>query len=185
MTVQTDKPVAHHLGYAVYDAEATARRYERTLGAEFRLMPPYHVADQFGRPAELKVYYGSMAGLALEIIEVVKGNTPHSDWLKIHGEGIQHIGVYVPDLVAAARKAVADGGRVDWVYPPLGTAQISASSTIEEVLAEVNPNGLVYIDVKHGGTVLELLGPPIHNMVMGTVLKGMEELINTPLPPVV
>ena len=53
------------------------------------------------------------------------------------------------------------------------------------MLAEVNPNGLVYIDVKHGGTVLELLGPPIHNMVMGTVLKGMEELINTPLPPVV
>ena len=50
--------------------------------------------------------------------------------------------------------------------------------------AEVNPNGLVYIDVKEGGTVLELLGPPIHNMVMGTVLKGMEGLINTPLPPV-
>ena len=122
MTVQTDKPVAHHLGYAVYDAEATARRYERTLGAEFRLMPPYHVADQFGRPAELKVYYGSMAGLALEIIEVVKGNTPHSDWLKIHGEGIQHIGVYVPDLgpPRARRWLMADAsiGSIRRLGPP-------------------------------------------------------------------
>ncbi len=34
MTVQTDKPVAHHLGYAVYDAEATARRYELKRDAE-------------------------------------------------------------------------------------------------------------------------------------------------------
>ena len=182
MTVQFDQPIAHHLGYAVYDAEATAKRYEQVLGAEFRLMPPYHVADNYGRSAELKVYYGAMAGLALEIIEVVKGNTPHSDWIKEHGEGIQHVGVYVPDLLAAAKKAVADGGRIDWVYPAKGAMQISASSTVEEMLSEIGGQGLVYVDVKHGGTILELLGPPIHNMVMGAVLKGMEELIGAPLP---
>ena len=183
MTVQTDTPIAHHLGYAVYDAEATAKRYERMLDAEFRLMPPYHVADNYGRPAELKVYYGAMAGIALEIIEVVKGNTPHSDWIREHGEGIQHVGVYVPDLAAATRKAIANGGRVEWVYPAAGNVQITGASTLEEVLAEINPGGLVYIDVKHGGTILELLGPPIHNAVMGTVLKGMEGLIGTLLPP--
>ncbi len=184
MTVPAATHVAHHLGYAVYDAESTALRYERMLGATFRLMPPYMVADQYGRPAEMKVYYGAMAGLAIEIIEVVKGNTPHSDWIKQHGEGIQHVGVYVPDLLEATKKAVADGGRIDWIFPKKGVAQITAGSTVEELLAEVNQNGLVYIDTREGGTIIELLGPPIHAAVFGGALKGLEELIGTELPKV-
>ena len=184
MTVPTPNPVAHHIGYAVYDADAAAKRYTKMLGAEFRLMPPYKVASNYGEPAELRVYYGAVAGLAVELIQVVSGNTPHSDWMKMHGEGIQHLGLYVPDVVEAARKAVADGGRLEWVYPAKGVAQISAASTVAEMLEEVVPHSLVYVDVKEGGTVLELLGPPIHNMVFGSALKGLEELIGTPLPKV-
>ncbi len=182
MTIATAQPIAHHIGYAVYDADATARRYGTMLGAEFRLMPPYMVKSQYGEPAELRVYYGAIAGLAVEIIETVKGKTPHSEWMRVHGEGIQHLGLYVPDLAAAAAKAVADGGRIEWIYPSKGVVQITAASTVAEMLDEVAPHGLVYIDPKEGGTILELLGPPIHAAVFGGALKGLEELIGTPLP---
>lgn len=184
MTVPAATHIAHHLGYAVRDAEATALRYERMLGATFRLMPEYNVTDMYGRPAKMKVYYGAMAGLAMEIIEVQEGNTPHSDWIREHGEGIQHLGVYVPDVVEATRKAVANGGRVDWIIPKAGAVQITGGSTLEEVLSEVTPNSLVYIDAREGGTIIELLGPPIHRMVFGGNLKGLEELIGTKLPAV-
>lgn len=62
MTVPTDAPIAHHLGYAVRDADAAAHRYERLLDASFRLMPPYVLTDMYGHPAKLKVYYGAIGG---------------------------------------------------------------------------------------------------------------------------
>jgi 4-hydroxyphenylpyruvate dioxygenase-like putative hemolysin len=184
VTVSQATHIAHHIGYAVRDATATAQRYEKMIGATFRLMPEYNVVDQYGKPARLKVYYGAMAGLAIEIIEVETGNTPHSDWIRQHGEGIQHLGVYVPDVVEAAKKAVANGGRIDWIIPQKGVVHINGGSTLEEVLSEVTPNSLVYIDAKEGGTIIELLGPPVHGMVFGNNLKGLEELIGTELPAV-
>lgn len=184
MTIPTGTPISHHIGFSVRDAEATAKRYEQMVGATFRLMPPYVLTDMYGHPAGLKVYYGAMAGMAVEIIETTSGTTPHSEWLREHGEGIQHIGLYVPDLLAATRDAVAKGGRIEWVYPSKGVIQLSASSTVEEILSEVAEHSLVYVDVKEGGTILELLGPPIHQAVFGGALKGLEELIDTKLPPV-
>lgn len=118
------------------------------------------------------------------MIEVTEGNTPHSDWIRDHGEGIQHLGVYVPDVLAAARKAIAAGGRIEWSYPAAGAVQLSGGHSVEEVLAEVAPGSLVYIDAKHGGTILDLLGPPIHLALFGGVLKWLEELLDTRLPPV-
>ena len=184
MTIPTDRPIAHHLGFAVRDAEATAKRYERMVGAEFRLMPPYVLTDLYGHPATLKVYYGAMAGTVVEIIETTEGKTAHSEWVREHGEGIQHLGLYVPDVAAAARQAVADGGRIDWVYPAKGIVQLSAASTVEEILSEIAPHSLVYVDVKEGGTMLELLGPPIHQAVMGGAVKGLEALFEMKPPPI-
>ena len=60
MTLPLETPIAHHLGYAVRDADAAARRYERMLDATFRLMPPYELTDLYGNPAKLKVYYGAI-----------------------------------------------------------------------------------------------------------------------------
>ena len=147
-------------------------------------MPPYVLTDLYGNPAKLKVYYGAMAGTAIELIEVTEGRTPHSDWVRDHGEGIQHLGIYVPDVLAAARKAVAEGGRIEWVYPTRGVVQLTVANTVEEILAEIAPSSLVYVDSKQGGTILELLGPAIHQAVFGGALTGLEALIDTRLPPV-
>jgi catechol 2,3-dioxygenase-like lactoylglutathione lyase family enzyme len=176
--------IGHHLGFAARDAEATARRYERVLGATFRLMPPYELTNLYGRPAKLKVYYGAMPGYALEIIEVTEGVTAHNEFIRDHGEGIQHLGVYVPDVVEAARQAVADGARIEWIYPSAGAVQLSAGNNVEEMIQEIAPHSLVYLDIKEGGTIIELLGPPIHAGVYGGALLGLEDVIGAPLPKV-
>jgi len=184
MTVRTDLPIAHHLGFAVRDADKTAEAYTRLLGGEFRLMPPYQVKSLEGEPAELRVYYGAIAGTIVEIIQTVKGNTPHGDWVKEHGDGIQHLGLYVPDVAAATREMLAKGGEIRWVYPSAGVVQLSLRSTVDEILGETLPSSLTYIEPGEGGVILELLGPPIHTGVVGTVVKGLEDFFETRFPPV-
>ena len=111
-----DEPIAHHLGFAVHDADVTAARYTQMLGAKFKLQPIYELEDIYGRPAKLKVYYGAFAGMAIEIIEPFEGDTPHATFLREHGEGIQHLGIWVPDVKQATADLVAKGARLTWVY---------------------------------------------------------------------
>jgi catechol 2,3-dioxygenase-like lactoylglutathione lyase family enzyme len=182
MTVQN--AIGHHLGFAVYDADATAAKYTQMLGGTFRLMPPYVLSNLYGRPGKLKVYYGAMNGYAIEIIETTEGVTPHSEWMRTHGEGIQHLGVYVPDVLDAAKQAIADGGRIEWIYPSKGIVQVTGGSSVEQALAEIAPHSLVYVDPRDGGAIVELLGPPIHESVYGGALRGLEDIIGAKLPPV-
>ena len=44
MTTFTE-PIAHHLGWAVHDADVTAARYTQMLGAQFKLQPIYEFYD--------------------------------------------------------------------------------------------------------------------------------------------
>jgi catechol 2,3-dioxygenase-like lactoylglutathione lyase family enzyme len=177
-------PIAHHIGYAVRSADKTAEAYTRLTGAQFRLMPPYQVKSLEGEPAELRVYYGAVAGSIIEIIETVKGNTPHSDWVKEHGDGIQHLGLYVDDVQAATREMLAKGGEIRWVYPSAGVVQLSLKSGVEDIMKETLVGSLTYIEPGVGGVILELLGPPINQSVLGGAVKGMEDLYNTSFPRV-
>jgi methylmalonyl-CoA/ethylmalonyl-CoA epimerase len=177
MTVATTKPLTHHLGYAVKDADAAAKRYTEALGAEFRLMPPYVIKNLQGEEAGLKVYYGAIAGMVIELIETTYGRSPHLDWLEEHGEGIQHLGLYVPDVVAATRDMIENkGGQIRWVYPAAGVVTLSVDSPVDDIVKETLPNSLTYLDLGQGGVIMELLGPPIHAGVYGGAVWGLEEL---------
>ena len=184
MTVLTDKPVMHHLGFVVADADELANTYTSLLGAEFRLMPPYKVHSMAGEEAELRVYYGAIAGCIAEIIQPVSGDTPHQQWLDERGEGVQHLGLYVPDVVAATRELLEKGGDIRWVYPNAGVVQLTFDSPLEEVIAETLPGSLTYVHAAGGGPILELLGPPIHQGVVGGAVAGLDDLFNTTFPAV-
>ena len=187
-----DEPIAHHLGFAVYDADVTAARYTQMLGAKFKLQPIYELEDIYGRPAKLKVYYGALAGIAIEIIEPFEGETPHATFLRDHGEGIQHLGIWVPDVKKATADLVAKGARIDWVYTRAeddaraahAAAQLTVASPVEDVMEAVSNNGLSYLDIKEGGTTIEFLGPYVHNVIYqnGGPLEGLENWVQT-FPP--
>ena len=142
-----DEPIAHHLGWAVYDADVTAARYEQMLGAKFKLQPIYELQDIYNRPAKLKVYYGAFAGIAIEIIEPFEGETPHATFLREHGEGIQHLGVWVPDVKKATEDLLSKGARLTWVYAQEdhdpeayhAAAQLTVASPMEDLLKAVSP----------------------------------------------
>ena len=184
MTIRTDAPVMHHLGFVVADADAMANAYTNLIGAELRLMPPYKVHSMSGEEAELRVYYGAIAGSVVEIIQPVSGDTPHAQWLAEHGDGVQHLGLYVPDVVAATKEMLEKGGEIRWVYPNAGVVNLSFDSPIDEVLGEALPGSLAYIEAGAGSPILELLGPPIHQGVIGSAVKGLEELFETTFPAV-
>ena len=55
----------------------------------------------YGRPAqfsyEVAIMQSKPGGLGMELIQPVEGDNIYSDFLKEHGEGIQHVGWYIAD----------------------------------------------------------------------------------------
>ena len=173
---------AHHIGFSVFDADVTAARYTQMLGREVQASI-YELEDIYGRPAKLKLCYGAIAGLAIEIIEPLEGDTPHATFLREHGEGIQHIGFWVPNVRAATADLVGKGSRVEWVYAREGddaakahaAAQLTPASTVGDALGAVSERGLSYVDIKEGGTAIEFLGPyaPRRHLPQGWAARGL------------
>jgi methylmalonyl-CoA/ethylmalonyl-CoA epimerase len=58
----------------------------------------------------LKMAFARSGGVEIELIQVLEGETPHSDFLRRHGEGLQHLRFRVDDcdgmLKALAREGV-------------------------------------------------------------------------------
>jgi len=67
-----------------------------------------------GRPSEFRMRIGlaQAGGVVFELIEHLEGETIYRDFLEQHGEGIHHMGVYVPRLHTAVAEATANGYRV-------------------------------------------------------------------------
>lgn len=65
-----------------------------------------------GRPGDcrLKMAFARSGDIEIELIEVLEGETPHSDFLRRHGEGMQHLRFRVDDfdgtLAALAKEGV-------------------------------------------------------------------------------
>ena len=98
----------------------------------------------------------------------------------------------MPDVKKATADLLAKGARLTWVYsreqddPEAAHAatQLTVASPVEELMGAVPQNGLSYLDIKEGGTTIELLGPYVHDVIYrhGGPLEGMEEWIQA-FPP--
>lgn len=67
-----------------------------------------------GKPGSftMRIALAQAGGVVFELIEHLEGDTIYRDFLERHGEGIHHMGVYVPKLHEAVEAAVAEGYRV-------------------------------------------------------------------------
>jgi len=85
---------------------------------------------------------------------------------------------------------VQKGARVEWIYTlerddPVGaqaTAQLTAGSSVEEMVNAASNNGIHYLDIKEGGTAIELLGPYIHNRMFSSSLKDLKDWVEASPP---
>jgi catechol 2,3-dioxygenase-like lactoylglutathione lyase family enzyme len=97
-------PVISQLGFVVRDTDETARYYEQVFG-----LGPWTIMDgetedctNRGEPVTIrgKIGIAQVGAVQLELIQILDGESIHSEFLQERGEGLHHIGFYVRDLDA-------------------------------------------------------------------------------------
>ena len=103
-------PVSH-VGIVVEDAEKAAAFWERVFGIGPFSIDVYELnaSTQFkfkGEPAEarMKAAIAYSGKVFIELVEVMEGESPHTEFMREHGEGLQHVAFSVRDI----KKVVAD-----------------------------------------------------------------------------
>jgi catechol 2,3-dioxygenase-like lactoylglutathione lyase family enzyme len=142
-----------HLGMVVRDMEATIEMYRRALGVE-------NWQTKMAGPEEspIKLAYGGGDGhVAYELIQVTApGSSMFHVFLEEHGEGVQHIGYWTPDVKASVQAALEAGGR-------LVNVRADQRSTVAQVApGDVNLEGLAataFVNPELSGVRLEFCGP--------------------------
>jgi methylmalonyl-CoA/ethylmalonyl-CoA epimerase len=105
MTKQTTNnwilPQPCQIGTVVKDVEKTAAYYSEVFGlGPFRIYefaPAQHWVNGVPTPIKLKIGKHQWGSLELEIIQVLEGEIAHSQFLREHGEGLQHLGYIIDD----------------------------------------------------------------------------------------
>ena len=116
MSAPSESPVVKlgpisHVGIVVEDCEQAAVWWERVFGIGPFSIDTYELDAstnfQFkGEPAEarMKAAIAYSGKIFVELVEVMEGESPHTEFLRAHGEGLQHVAFSVRDI----HKVVAD-----------------------------------------------------------------------------
>ena len=144
-----------HVGIVVEDCEKAAAWWERVFGVGpfstdvYTLDETTHFRFK-GEPAEarMKASIAYSGRVFVELVEVLEGESPHTEFMRAHGEGFQHLAFSVTDI----RKVVADlepeGLRPILEYE-FQTVQGGRSFRVQEVYL----NSADYV----GGTTIQLM----------------------------
>lgn len=96
------------IGIVTSNIERTVKFYEEILG-----ISPFFIIDRKDQEATYngeKIKYSTKTATArfgpiqVEINEIYKGETPHTDWIRRRGEGVQHFGCYVDNIESELKK---------------------------------------------------------------------------------
>jgi methylmalonyl-CoA/ethylmalonyl-CoA epimerase len=103
-----------HLAVVVKDMDKALAFYSKAFGIKFEEvqqhdLPPDVIYKGKPSPYTMKVTFGKMGLVRLEMVQVVKGQCIYTDFLKQHGEGLHHLGFEVEDLEKEAANAKSQG----------------------------------------------------------------------------
>jgi methylmalonyl-CoA/ethylmalonyl-CoA epimerase len=124
-------PELFHIGWVVRDCAAAQRELSARLGAG-----PFVTAGDEARfdntlvhgkpvPFSLRVAFGPLGGVLLELLEPLDDRSPHAEFLAAHGEGPHHLAFLLDDFdeqLAAASglerliDGTGPGNPIRWVY---------------------------------------------------------------------
>lgn len=104
------------LGFVVQDIDKTVKNYYERFGiGDWKIYtygrPLLSFMNYRGKPFEYKArialsYFGETR---VELIQNLEGETVYTDFIKAHGFGLQHLGIYVPDIEIALSEAHSAG----------------------------------------------------------------------------
>jgi methylmalonyl-CoA/ethylmalonyl-CoA epimerase len=149
MTASPRLPELYHLGWVVRDCTAAQEELSARLGAGPFLSAGERLFDQtlvHGKPTPfaLKVAFGALGGVLLELLEPLDDRSPHAEFLAERGEGLHHLAYLVTDFdeqLAAIREAdpetnllidgTGPGNPVRWAYLDGGEARGTVIELLE------------------------------------------------------
>ena len=141
-------PRLFHIGWVVRDCAAAQQELSARLGAGPWVSYGDVRFDQalvHGKPNEhtLRIAFGVLGGVLLELLEPLDDRSPHAEFLRTRGEGMQHLAYLVEDFdeqLTAVREADP------------------AAYLLIDGTGPANPFRWVYLDGGNAyGTVIELL----------------------------
>jgi len=99
------------VSYVVADLAASLPRYEALFGPFQVGEAPLPDCTVRGKQADcrLKVAVNNAAPIEIELIQVLEGETPHSEHLRAHGEGLHHVRFRVRALEAQLERLESEG----------------------------------------------------------------------------
>lgn len=103
-----------HLGVVVKDIQKSVDYYTGAFGLTFdeiaeHALPPDVITRGKPTPYTMRVTFAQMGPLRLELINIVEGESLHTEFLKDRGEGIHHLGFEVVDLEKEVANAEEQG----------------------------------------------------------------------------
>ena len=134
------------IGIVVKSVDETIKYFEKEFGFgpfEIRYVD-YSDATYMGKKAGYRGKRGffHLGPIEIELVELIDGKTIHEDFMKVHGEGLHHIGFEVKDLTAAKKNAEKAGFQ------------------ITQGFSRADGSGFAYLDSdKTGGVIMELIQP--------------------------
>jgi methylmalonyl-CoA/ethylmalonyl-CoA epimerase len=162
-------PVIGQLGFVVRDTDETARYYDRVFG-----LGPWTVMDgetedctNRGVPVTIrgKIGIAQVGPVQFELIQILEGESIHSEFLRERGEGLHHIGFYVRDIEARLQ-ACRDAG-----------IEVLQKGTIRQGPVRIQ---YAYLDtVSIGGVVFEYIQyriGPVAVVLPPLLMKGLSRL---------
>lgn len=177
---------AYHLGIVVRDLDLACERYQQYLQVPRwhfteieRAGLPINPATAGGRGRQ-RIAFGRVPGATFELIQPVEGKSVFSVFLEEHGEGLQHLGVWTPDVQQAVTDAIGKGGRVTHgaLREGVATVQLTPSSPPDAIVPWLESPA--YIDPGFGGFQIEFVGsanPERMRRIMG---DDFDEIITLP-----
>ncbi|MFC1984288.1 VOC family protein [Chloroflexota bacterium] len=140
-----------HVGVVVRDIEKVKQFYSGLFAlGEWRIAdldaPKALLHGQIS-PAKIRFAFAQQGQVSIELIQVLKGRTAHTEFLETHGDGVHHLAYYVSDLDSELAKAKRSG--IDVV----------------QLVRREPSGGWAYLDCsKPGGLLFELIQPPPSRM---------------------
>ncbi len=152
--VDTGLGPINHVAMAVKDWRATAKGYAKLMGLKtWRVMEissdMMETAEYYGEPAEFVWIsaFARMGDTLIELCEPVSGKTVFDDFVKEHGDGMQHVGdLSHPNPLALVEEYTRQGVKVGNYCNIAGVAELYYLDTREQL----------------GGMFLEVVAPPTY-----------------------
>jgi len=144
-----------HVGIVVEDCEKAAAWWQRVFGVGPFSTDTYVLDESThfrfkGEPAKarMKASIAYSGKVFVELVEVLEGESPHTEFLRAHGEGLQHLAFSVENIEEVVAKLAPEG-----LHPILEyrfeTTQGGRSFQVQEVYL----NSAEYI----GGSTVQLI----------------------------